>query len=659
MMQYFRGKPFPLGSHITVQEGQLGTNFAICAENATAIELCIFSSNKQEIRIPMYCSENTWHVFVEGVAMGAKYGYRVKGNTNEKSGLLFNEYKLLVDPYAKAIEGAPDLSHTEAEQWYKWNDKRDNAHLAPKSIVIDEQFDWENDSLLFTPWSETIIYEMHVKGFSKLNPNIPKNIAGTFAGLAHFESINYLKNLGVTAVELLPITYHIDETHLQKQGLVNYWGYNVLGHFAVDPKLAANKQNPLVEFKQMVKKLHQANIEVIMDVVFNHTAESGKDGPMLSFRGIDNNAYWLNKQGEYENWTGCGNTLNLSHFNILRWAIDCLCYWVKECHIDGFRFDLASILGRTPSFSEKADFFTAIKSHSILANIKLIAEPWDIGFEGYQLGKFPEPFYQWNDRYRDDIRCFWLQDKGDLGLFARRFSGSDDVFSKYKSSKSINFITAHDGFNLQDLVSYNQKNNFANGEQNRDGHNENYSNNHGVEGLTSDKLVNHQREMTARALLATLLLSASVPMLFSGDEMGHSQQGNNNCYCQDNELTWLDWENANQSRINYVRELIILRKKIRLLSASNQWWDEYSVKWLNRFAKPMQIADWHNNELKELTILFENEWLILVNFTRQTQQFFLPQGNWKVILEQEQGTLMTDTLVTLNNMGVCVLQKRM
>ncbi|GAB1669169.1 glycogen debranching protein GlgX [Mannheimia haemolytica] len=656
-MHYFRGKPFPLGNKLDRQAGEFGTNFAIVSQNATAIELCLFDENHHETRIPMFSSGDTWHIFVAGVQAGTKYGYRVKGIQDEQAGLLFNPQKLLTDPYAKAIEGKPDLSSAEAAAWYKWNDERDNASLAPKSIVIDEHFDWENDSQLFTPWAETIIYEMQVKGFSQRNFQIPSDIRGTFAGLAHPVSIDYLKTLGITAVELLPVTYHIDETHLQKQGLVNYWGYNVLGNFAIDPNLAADKQNPLKEFKQLVKTLHQAHIEVIMDIVFNHTAESDKNGPMLSFRGIDNTAYWLDKQGEYENWTGCGNTLNLSNPYILCWAIDCLIYWVEECHIDGFRFDLASILGRTPSFSEKADFFTALKSHSKLTHIKLIAEPWDIGVEGYQLGQFPEPFYQWNDCYRDDIRRFWLQNQGDWGLLARRLAGSDDVFAKYSVSKSINFITAHDGFTLQDLTSYQQKHNWANGEQNRDGHNSNYSNNHGVEGQTADELVKKQREITACSLLATLFLSAGVPMLLAGDEIGHSQQGNNNSYCQDNEITWLDWENMNHTRLDYVRSLIRLRKKIALLSKQNNWWQEDSVQWLNPSAQLMNIDDWHNQH-NGLVVLLQEEWLLLFNANRQPQPFLLPQGNWKVVLEQAQGILMTDTqAVTLNNMGVCVLQK--
>lgn len=656
-MHYFRGKPIPYGSHLCTQAGKVGTNFAIFSEKATAITLCLFDEQGKDTQIPMFADAGNWHVFVEGVRAGTRYGYRVSGKQDEKAGLLFNDKKLLIDPYAKAIEGTPDLSSAEAASWFVWNDERDNAHLVPKSVVVESCFDWENDSLLFTPWSETIIYELQVKGFSKLNGEISENLRGTFAGLAHPHSVTYLKSLGITAVELLPVTFHIDETHLQKQGLANYWGYNVLGHFAVDPKLAADKQNPLTEFKQMVKTLHQAGIEVIMDVVFNHTAESDKAGPMLSFRGIDNHAYWLNEKGDYENWTGCGNTLNLSNPYILRWAIDCLAYWVEECHIDGFRFDLASVLGRDPSFSEKADFFTAIKSHSTLANIKLIAEPWDIGVGGYQLGQFPKPFYQWSDRYRDDIRRFWLQQQGDLGLFACRLAGSDDIFGQELASKSINFITAHDGFNLQDLVSYNQKHNVANGEQNRDGHNENYSNNHGVEGETSDELVKNQREMTACSLLATLFLSAGVPMLLAGDEIGHSQQGNNNVYCQDNEITWLDWQNAHQARLEYVRALIALRKKIPLLT-QNKWWSEADVKWLTPSSEPMQIYDWQNTALREIAILLQEKWLILLNAKPQPQQFLLPQGDWNVALGQTQGTLMTDTqAVMLDQMGVCVLQK--
>lgn len=659
-MQYFRGTPFPLGSKVTTQAGKFGTNFAIFSKNATAVEVCLFDTNGQETRFPMNSTEGTWHIFIEGVKAGTKYGFRVYGRSDEELGHLFNGQKLLVDPYAKAIEGSPDLSSFEAAQWYAWNDKRDNGQLAPKSIVVDDRFDWEDDDLLFTPWSETIIYEMHVKGFSKLNPDIPKKIAGTFAGLAHPASINYLKKLGITAVELLPVTYHIDEPHLQSLNIVNYWGYNVLGHFAVDPNLAANKKNPLAEFKQMVKTLHAANIEVIMDVVFNHTAEGDKNGPMLSFRGIDNQeSYWLYNYKWYENWVGCGNTLNISSPSILRWVIDCLCYWVDECHIDGFRFDLASVLGRAPYFSERADFFTAIRSHSKLSNIKLIAEPWDIGPEGYQLGRFPNCFYQWNDRYRDDMRCFFLKEWGDLGLFTRRFAGSDDIFHSAKISKSINYITSHDGFNLQDLISYNKKYNFANGEQNRDGHNENYSNNHGIEGETSNKQVKNQREITARTLLATLFLSSGIPMLLAGDEMGHSQQGNNNCYCQDNEMSWLDWSKANKGRIDYVSKLIALRKQIPLLSKQEKWWDDQTIRWLNKSAEPMQMHDWNNKDLRELQILLQDEWLILINAKRTAQQFLLPEGNWKVAFRQNKGALMTDTkMVTLNHMAVCVFQRR-
>ncbi|MFK5080902.1 glycogen debranching protein, partial [Glaesserella parasuis] len=381
----------------------------------------------------------------------------------------------------------------------------------------------------------------------------------------------------------LPITYHIDEPHLQKIGLCNYWGYNVLGHFAVDPKLAYNKADPLTEFKQLVKTLHKAGIEVIMDVVFNHTAEAGKDGPMLSQRGIDNEAYyWLTDNSEYLNWTGCGNTLNVSSdVAVLRWVIDCLCYWVKECHVDGFRFDLGAVLGRAPTFSEKSAFFTAVYSNSKLAHIKLIAEPWDIGWSGYQLGAFPKPFAEWNDRFRDDMRRFFLEKNGNLAGFVRRFAGSDDIFAHNRQPfHSINFITAHDGFTLQDLVSYNEKHNWANGEQNRDGHGHNISFNFGVEGETDNPIILKQRKQAKKALLTTLLLSGGTPMVLAGDELGHSQQGNNNSYCQDNEISWIDWDSADQELIDYTAKLIAIRKQIPLLSQDTKWWTGEDVQWL-------------------------------------------------------------------------------
>ncbi|MDH2998472.1 glycogen debranching enzyme [Pasteurellaceae bacterium LFhippo2] len=658
-MQYLSGRPFPLGSQITEFNNQKGVNFALFSRNATAVELCLFSENGEETRLPMTKTDEIWHIFVVGLVAGSKYGYRTTGPISEKICKLFNPNKLLIDPYSKAIEGMPDLSNKEKEAWFYWDDLRDNAHLAPKSIVVDHYFDWERDTNPYIPWPETIIYEAHVKGFSKLNAEIPENIAGTFAGIAHSASIKHLKRLGITTLELLPVTYHIDEAHLQRQGLCNYWGYNVLGHFAVDPKLAANKQDPLAEFKQMVKALHKEGIEIIMDVVFNHTAEAGKDGPTLSQRGIDNRAYYWLENEEYANWTGCGNALNLSNIATLRWVIDCLCYWVKECHIDGFRFDLAAVLGRTPTFSEKSAFFTAVASNSTLANVKLIAEPWDIGPNGYQLGAFPKPFAEWNDRYRDDMRRFFLQESGDLATFVRRFAGSDDIFAHNRlPASSINFITAHDGFTLQDLVSYNEKHNWANGEENRDGHSDNISNNHGIEGKTEDSVTLANRNTSRKALLAILLLSGGTPMLLAGDELGHSQQGNNNSYCQDNEITWINWQKADQSLIDYTAQLIHIRKQISLLSRYNQWWTSDKVQWLKANSEHLQFDDWHNHSTKAIQILLEDHWLVLINAKQETQEFLLPNGKWSFLLGIENTALMTDTqAVTLSNIGVCVLQR--
>lgn len=660
-MKYLAGRPFPLGSRLTEINGEKGVNFALFSRRASGVELAIFCDGK-EIRLPMIKTDEIWHLFVVGLKAGTQYGYRVTGCVNEEKGDLFNPNKLLVDPYANGIVGQPDLSSDEAVKWFQWNDPRDNAHLAPKSVVVArDTFDWEGDYKPFTPWAETIIYETHVKGFSKLNPKVPSEIAGTFAGLAHETLIAHLKHLGVTAVELLPITYHIDEPHLQKIGLCNYWGYNVLGHFAVDPKLAYNKADPLTEFKQLVKTLHKAGIEVIMDVVFNHTAEAGKDGPTLSQRGIDNEAYyWLTDNSDYLNWTGCGNTLNVSSdVAVLRWVIDCLCYWVKECHVDGFRFDLGAVLGRTPTFSEKSAFFTAVYSNSKLSHVKLIAEPWDIGWSGYQLGAFPKPFAEWNDRFRDDMRRFFLQTSGDLGLFVRRFAGSDDIFARHRlPSNSVNFITAHDGFTLHDLVSYNKKHNWANGEQNRDGHGNNISHNFGVEGDTNDKTIIEQRQLAKKALLATMLLSGGTPMLLAGDELGHSQQGNNNSYCQDNEISWIDWQTADEALIDYTSKLIAIRKQIPLLSRDNQWWSGEKVQWLRPDANVIQFKDWQDYSTKALQILLEDKWLILVNAKQAMQQFLLPKGDWQILLGEKETTLMTDTLaVTLNHIEVCVLQR--
>lgn len=658
-MQYLSGRTFPLGSHLTEFNGQRGVNFALFSQKATAVTLCLFNEQGEEIRLPMQKTLDHWHLFVVGLTAGTHYGYRVEGVVNEAQGDLFNPQKLLLDPYAKKIVGSPDLSSEEKGKWYCWDDPRDNGNIAPKSVVVDPTFDWQGVQKPLTAWADTVIYETQVKGFSKRNPKIPAEIAGTFAGMTHPESIAHLKRLGITAVEMLPITYHLDEPHLQKIGLHNYWGYNVLGHFAVEPTLAADKQNPLNEFKQLVKTLHQNGIEVIMDVVFNHTAEAGKDGPMLSWRGIDNAAYyWLTETGDYHNWTGCGNTLKVNENpNVLRWVIDCLSYWVDECQVDGFRFDLGSILGKNPSFSAKNAFFTAVASNATLANVKLIAEPWDIGLGGYQLGAFPAPFAEWNDRYRDEMRRFFVAARGQISEIICKFAGSADTFAHNRlPNSSINFITAHDGFTLRDLVSYNDKHNHANGEDNRDGHSDNLSHNHGVEGDTDNPDILQKRTNAQKLLLAMLLLSGGTPMLLAGDELGHSQQGNNNAYCQNNEITWIDWQKADQGLIDFTAQLIRLRKQIPLLR-QNQWWGKDQVQWLKADGTAIQDDEWHDSSLRSFAILMNDSWLMLVNANHTPQPFLLPEGQWQRLLSTEKATLMTDTLAVTLDYGVCVLQK--
>ncbi len=545
---YNNGNPIPMGYSQAVENNVQITNFALFSAAASGVELCLFEEKKQETRLPMVRTENVWHLAVTGVKTGTEYAFRIHGE-------FANPQKLIFDPYAKAVNGKPDLSSEESCSWFLLSDNRDNTHLAPRAVVISEDFNWENDTSPNTPWAETIVYELHVKGFSQLNEKIPAALRGTYTGLAHPVNLAYLKELGVTAVELLPVNFHINEPHLQARGLQNYWGYNPLAMFAVEPKYAATN-NPLAEFKAMVKAFHNEGIEVILDVVFNHSAESEQTYPTFCQRGIDDQTYyWRNDQGRYINWTGCGNMLNLSSDVGRKWVVDCLRYWVEQCHIDGFRFDLASVLGRdTPDFNSSAQLFTDIKNEPSLQNIKLIAEPWDIGHYGYQVGNFPSYFAEWNDRFRDDLCRFWLWKSGEIGVFAERFAGSIDLFKKNDRlpHTTLNFITAHDGFTLKDLVSYNQKHNEANGEENHDGRNENYSYNHGVEGSTESlsepqkSAVENNRTFAQSGLLMSLLLANGAPMLLAGDEFGNTQYGNNNAYCQDNEITWLKWANFNE-----------------------------------------------------------------------------------------------------------------
>ena len=643
-----------MGYSIFTENGVKVTNFALFSAAASGVELCLFDGDK-ETRFPMVRTNNVWHLAVAGVEVGTEYGFRINGE-------YANPNKLMLDPYAKAVNGKPDLSSEESRSWFLMNDHRDNAHIAPRAVIISEDFDWENETAPNTPWAETIVYELHVKGFSQLNDKIPAELRGTYAGLSHPINLAYLKELGVTAVELLPVNFHINEPHLQERGLQNYWGYNPLAMFAVEPKYATTN-NPLAEFKSMVKAFHKAGIEVILDVVFNHSAESEQTYPTFCQRGIDDQTYyWRNDQGRYINWTGCGNMLNLSSDVGRKWVVDCLRYWVEHCHVDGFRFDLASVLGRdTPDFNPQAQLFTDIRNEPSLQNIKLIVEPWDIGHYGYQVGNFPNYFAEWNDRFRDDLCRFWLWKSGEIGAFAERFAGSSDLFKKNDRlpHTTLNFITAHDGFVMQDLVSYNQKHNEANGEENRDGRNENYSYNHGVEGSTESlsepqkSAVENNRTFAQSGLLMSLLLANGTPMLLAGDEFGNTQYGNNNAYCQDNEITWLKWANFNKELFELTKQTIAARKQIGSLNR-NQWWSGDNVQWLNIHGNQMTVDNWQNQQTKALQVVLDKHCLLLINAKAEGQVFRLPDGKWKPQIGTHNLTLDAQQ-AELSSMGFCML----
>ena len=641
---YNNGKPSPMGYSQTRENGLKISNFALFSSAADAVELCLFRDGKESC-FAMSRTDNIWHVAIEGVELNDEYAFRITGK-NDRT--LANPQKLMLDPYAKAVTHKPDLSSLEARSIFLLNDERDNAAVAPKGRIVDEYFDWSGDCKPSIPWAQTIVYELNVKGFSQLNSRIPENIRGTYAALAHPENIAYFKSLGITSLELLPVNFFIDEPHLQEKGLRNYWGYNPLAIFALEPSYAADQKQPLNEFKSMVKALHQAGIEVILDVVFNHTAESEKSFPTFCQRGIDDKTYyWQNEHGDYINWTGCGNMLNLANDVTRKWVLDCLRYWVIECHVDGFRFDLATVLGREkPDFNPNAQLFAEMEQDDVLQQIKLIAEPWDIGYYGYQVGYFPAYFSQWNDRFRDDMCRFWLWQSGEVGAFAERFAGSSDIFKREGRLPhgSLNFITAHDGFTLRDLVSYNHKHNDANGEENRDGRNENYSYNHGIEGSQLDladecqSAVEKRRVLSEKALLGSLLLSNGVPMLLAGDEFGNTQYGNNNGYCQDNEITWLKWDNFNQTLFDFTKQTIVLRKKIQSLQ-QGAWWSDENVEWLNTGGNPMTLDDWHNRESKALQVMLDGKYLFLINAKTEPQSFYLPKGKWKKIAETENSVI--------------------
>ncbi|WP_454062604.1 glycogen debranching protein GlgX [Candidatus Nitrospira salsa] len=575
-MKMWPGRPYPLGA---TWDGQ-GVNFALFSENATSVELCLFGHELQDqethrIRIEER-TDQVWHVYLPEVRPGQFYGYRVHGPYEPQEGHRFNPSKLLIDPYAKALSGV--VKWSEAMFGYRIGDsgedlsldKSNNAGNVPKGIVIDQAFTWSGDRLLDIPWEQTIIYEVHVKGLTMQHPDVPESLRGTYAGLASPPMIEYFQSLGVTAVELLPIHHFVNDNFLQERGLTNYWGYNSIGFFAPDIRYSAYQDlgRKVYEFKTMVKTLHSAGIEVILDVVYNHTGEGNHLGPTLSFRGIDNASYYRlvpDNLRYYMDYTGCGNTLNVRHPRTLQLIMDSLRYWVCEMHVDGFRFDLASALARELHDVDRLSaFFDIIHQDPVLSQVKLIAEPWDLGEGGYQVGNFPPGWAEWNGKYRDDIRRYWKGDGGLLGEMAHRLSGSSDLYgaSGRQPYASINFVTAHDGFTLHDLVSYNEKQNEANGEENRDGSDDNLSWNCGVEGPTDDVVIHELREKQKRNFLATLLLSQGIPMICGGDEIGRTQGGNNNGYCQDNEISWFDWNlsKSEQHLYEFTRLLIHLKK---------------------------------------------------------------------------------------------------
>jgi glycogen operon protein len=615
-LRVWPGRPYPLGA---TWDGS-GTNFALYAEHATSVDLCLFDSAESELEAQrIRLREHTdmvWHAFLPDVVPGQIYGYRVDGPYRPAEGHRFNPHKVLLDPYAKAI--ARDTRWSDEMWGYKVGDpqadqsfdERDNARFAPLAAVLDEAFTWGDDRAPRIPWNKTIIYEMHVKGFTRLHPDVPEKLRGTYAGLSSDAAIKYLKNLGVTAVELLPVHEHIDDRHLVERGLVNYWGYNTLSFFAPERRYASvDAAGDVVrEFKTMVRNLHSANIEVILDVVYNHTAEGNRLGPHLSFRGIDNASYYrLSPENPryYMDYTGCGNTLHMRNPRVLQLIMDSLRYWVTHMRVDGFRFDLASTLARELHEVEMLGaFFDIIHQDPVISQVKLIAEPWDLGAGGYQVGNFPVLWSEWNGKYRDCIRRFWKGDGGVVSEFATRFCGSSDLYewSSRRPHASINFITAHDGFTLHDLVSYDHKHNEANGEDNRDGANDNISWNCGAEGPTDDPRIKALREKKKRSFLATLILSQGAPMLLAGDELGNTQFGNNNAYCQDNEISWIDWQlDADQEALfKFVRSVIALfheqpvfHRRRFFHGQAIQGADAPEISWFNPTGDEMSSEAWN------------------------------------------------------------------
>ena len=691
------GRPYPLGAEF---DGR-GTNFSVFSSVADGVTLCLFDERGAETRVDL--PERTgdcWHGFVPNVAPGQRYGYRVSGPYAPTQGRRCNAAKLLVDPYARAISGpvrwgpsvygyrlgdpAADLSRSD----------EDSAPAMPRSLVVDASFDWGNDRRLETPLHEMIVYELHVKGFTRLWTDLPAELRGTYAGLGSAPVIDYVRRLGVTAVELLPVHQFIQDDSLQSRGLRNYWGYNTIGYFAPHNEYSSSGDTggQVREFKQMVKNLHAAGLEVILDVVYNHSAEGSQLGPTLAFRGLDNPAYYHLTPDDpryYEDFTGTGNSLNVGHPYVLQLVMDSLRYWVQEMHVDGFRFDLATVLARGLGQVERVSaFFDMVQQDPVVSRVKLIAEPWDVGPGGYQVGNFPALWSEWNGRYRDNVRDLWRSQDGTLPEFANRFTGSPDLYERGGRSPfaSVNFVTAHDGFTLRDLVSYNGKHNEANGEGNRDGTTDNRSWNSGVEGPTQDPGVSALRARQVRNFLATLLLSQGVPMLVAGDEAGRTQQGNNNAYCQDNPISWLDWQNADARLLEFVRGMIALRRQHPTFGRRGWFFgrdtrrgNAEDVRWCRPDGAEMTDADWGTRYAKSIGVLLagdliagtdmhgqrvtDDDFFVAFNAYWEPVTFVVPAGDrpWTLLVDTaddgNRGVLVGGPQVGVQGRSLLVLRR--
>jgi isoamylase len=674
------GSRFPLGA---TPDGE-GTNFALFSENATRIELCLFDENGQHERcVPLReTTAHVWHGYLPGIGPGQRYGYRADGPWEPEHGHRFNASKLLIDPYAQALTGqvdwnAPVFGYRLGKSDLV-RDKRNDARGVPKGIVIADDFDWSGDRRPDIALNDSVIYELHVKGFTERHPDLPPELRGTYAGLAAPPVIDYLKNLGITAVELLPVHAFLDDKHLLDQGLRNYWGYNTINFFAPEARYSASGDTggQVTEFKQMVKALHAAGIEIILDVVYNHTAEGNHLGPTLSFRGIDNASYYRlvpDDPRHYMDYTGTGNTLNAMHPQVLQLIMDSLRYWVEEMHVDGFRFDLASALARELHDVDRlGSFFDVIHQDPVLSRVKLIGEPWDIGEGGYMVGSFPPLWSEWNDKYRDTVRAYWKAGDVSVAELAFRLTGSSDLYQGdgRRPSASINFVVAHDGFTLEDLVSYNDKHNEANGEHNRDGHDHNLSWNHGVEGPTDDPKITAARDQTKRNLIATLLLSQGVPMLAHGDEIGRTQNGNNNVYAQDNETSWVDWDldDCKRALLGFTREMIALRERHPSLGRPRFFQGRKirgsqveDLAWFRPDGEPMTDEEWDEGWARAIGMrlggkaltevdqdgnrLVDDDLFLLLNGHYEPVTFCLPpEGHdaWTVVVDTVSGEVHTN-----------------